>query len=63
MCPKPKLLRALILIVIGLLFLASNLGLIKGGIGAVFAIWWPLIPLAAGIGILFRNRDKDKSPP
>jgi len=49
---RPRLLPALILIAIGLLFLASNLGLIKGSIGMVFATWWPLIPLAIGIGML-----------
>jgi len=34
----PRLLPALILIAIGLLFLASNLGFIKGSIGSVFRI-------------------------
>jgi len=52
-----KLLPALILIAVGLLFLASNLGLIKGSIGSVFSTWWPVIPLAIGIGMLLgRNR-------
>jgi len=49
---RPKLSSALILIAIGLLFLASNLGFIKGSIGMVFATWWPVIPLAIGVGML-----------
>jgi len=59
-----NLVPALILIAVGVLFLAANLGLIKGGIGAVFAIWWPIVPLATGIGLLFwhdKNKDKNKS--
>jgi len=56
----PRLLPALILIVLGVLFLAVNLGFIKGSIGALFATWWPLIPLVTGIGMLFRRgRRKD----
>jgi len=49
---RPRVLPALILIAIGLLFLASNLGFIKGSIGYVFSTWWPVIPLAIGIGML-----------
>jgi len=57
-----NLVPALILIAVGVLFLAANLGLIKGGIGAVFAVWWPIVPLATGVALLFmRNKDKDKS--
>jgi len=54
---SPRIVPALILIAVGLLFLASNLGLIKGSIGSLFATWWPLIPLALGIGMLL-GRDK-----
>jgi len=44
---------ACVLIVIGLVFLAVNLGLIeKGSIRALFATWWPLIPLLLGISLL-----------
>jgi len=57
-----NLVPALILIAVGVLFLAANLGLIKGGIGAVFAIWWPIVPLATGVALLFmRSKDKDQS--
>jgi len=52
-----NLVPALILILVGMVFLAANLGLIKGGIGAFFATWWPLVPLGTGIGLLFwRNK-------
>jgi len=47
-----KLLPALVLIAIGLLFLAVNLGFIKSSIGALFATWWPIIPLVIGVGML-----------
>jgi len=49
---RANLLPALILIAVGLLFLAANLGFIKGSIGSVFATWWPVIPLAIGVGML-----------
>jgi len=52
---RHKLLPALILIAVGVLFLALNLGLIKGSIGALFATWWPLIPLITGVCILFQR--------
>jgi len=52
---RSKVLPALILIAVGVLFLALNLGLIKGSIGALFATWWPLIPLVTGICMLIRR--------
>jgi len=52
---RPRLLPALILIAVGVLFLALNLGVIKGSIGALFATWWPVIPLITGICMLIRR--------
>jgi len=54
-----NLVPALILMAVGVVFLAANLGLIKGGIGAFFTTWWPIVPLSIGIGLLF-GRDKSK---
>jgi len=54
---RAKLVPALILIAVGLLFLAANLGFIQGSVGSVFAKWWPVIPLAIGIGMLL-GRDR-----
>jgi len=48
----PRLLPALVLIATGVLFLAANLGFIKGSVGTLFTTWWPVIPLAIGIGML-----------
>jgi len=50
---RQRLLPALILMALGVLFLATNLGFFTSHIGTLFATWWPLIPLICGIGILF----------
>jgi len=50
---RQRLLPALILIIIGVLFLGTNLGFFKSSIGMLFATWWPLIPLISGVCILF----------
>jgi hypothetical protein len=51
-----------ILIVIGLMFLLSNLGLIPH-VGQLIATWWPVILIIVGVGLLIeRNairRDRD----
>ncbi len=50
---RSNLIAALILIIVGLFFLAKNLGWINGNIGAMLATWWPAILVAVGIGMLF----------
>jgi lipopolysaccharide export LptBFGC system permease protein LptF len=50
-----KGLGALVLIVLGTLFLLSNLGLIPR-LGPLFATWWPLILIAVGVSLLLRRR-------
>lgn len=47
---------ALILIVLGLFFLARNLGWIDGSLGALIATWWPAILIAVGIGMLVKRK-------
>ena len=44
----------LVLIVLGVLFLLSNLGLLPQ-LGPLFARWWPLILIAVGAGMLLRR--------
>jgi lia operon protein LiaF len=44
----------LILIVLGVLFLLSNLGLLPD-LGPLFARWWPLILIAVGALLLARR--------
>lgn len=50
---RSNLIAALILIIVGLFFLAKNLGWINGNIGTTLATWWPAILVAVGIGMLF----------
>ena len=46
---------AVILIVVGVLFLLSNLGWLPR-LGPLFAQWWPLILIAVGALLLVRRR-------
>jgi lia operon protein LiaF len=46
---------AIVLIVLGALFLLSNLGLIPR-LGPLFATWWPLILILVGVSLLWRRR-------
>lgn len=46
---------AIILIVIGVIFLLNNLGIANLNIGALVHKWWPLILIAVGVGMLFRR--------
>ena len=45
---------ALILIVLGVLFLLGNFGLIPR-LGPLLAQWWPLILIAVGASLLLRR--------
>jgi len=45
----------LVLIVIGVVFLLSNLGMLPP-LGPLFARWWPLILIAVGISLALRRR-------
>jgi hypothetical protein len=53
MQPKPRI-GALILIVLGVLFLLSNLGWIPR-LGPLFAQWWPVILIVVGVSLLVRR--------
>jgi len=53
---RAKRLSGWLLIAIGLIFLARNLGFFEGSIQALFKTWWPLIPLAVGMGALLGKR-------
>ena len=48
----------LILIVLGLFFLASNLGWTDASLGHLLAKWWPLILVAAGVTMLVDRSKK-----
>src|SRR5215470_12797650 len=45
---------AIILIVLGVLFLLSNLGMLPR-LGPLFAQWWPLILIIVGASLLMRR--------
>ena len=51
-----NLVAALVLIVLGLFFLARNLGWIDGTLWGLVATWWPVILVAVGIGMLFKRK-------
>ena len=53
---KRNLVPAIALIIIGLLFLANNLGWTNVSLGQLLATWWPAILIAVGVGMLFRRR-------
>lgn len=50
---RSNIVAALILIVVGLLFLANNLGWTNISIGRLITTWWPAILVAVGVGMLF----------
>lgn len=54
-----SLVPAIVLIVIGLLFLAQNLGWTNLSLSRLIAVWWPAILIAVGVGMLF-NRSAGK---
>ena len=50
---KPRI-GAVVLIVLGVLFLLSNLGMLPR-LGPLFAQWWPLILIAVGVYLLVQR--------
>jgi hypothetical protein len=54
---KPKLGAAYILIVLGIIFLLSNLGWLPR---SVIAKWWPLILIFVGVLLLIRRSSRKK---
>ncbi|HHW4679531.1 MAG TPA: LiaI-LiaF-like domain-containing protein [Xylella sp.] len=52
---KSNVIAALMLILVGLLFLANNLGWTQLSLGHLIATWWPALLVAMGIGMLFNK--------
>lgn len=50
---------AIVLVVIGSIFLLYNLGLLSLSVRELFRTWWPLILIAVGVSLFFR-RDRKK---
>ncbi|WP_242104264.1 DUF5668 domain-containing protein [Lysobacter sp. M2-1] len=53
---RQHLVTALILIALGILFLARNLGWTDLDPSRLLSTWWPLILIAVGVSLLFRQR-------
>ena len=53
---RQHLVTALILIALGILFLARNLGWTDLDLSRLLSTWWPLILIAVGVSLLFRQR-------
>ena len=51
---RKSIVAPLILVVLGVLFLLSNLGMLPH-LGPLFAKWWPLILVAVGASLLLRR--------
>lgn len=51
---------AIILIVLGSLFLARNLDWFDFDFSRLIGTWWPLILIAVGVSMLFKDTDASK---
>lgn len=52
---KSHVVAALLLIVVGTLFLLNNLGYTNVSLTKVLVTWWPAILVAVGLGLLFKR--------
>lgn len=53
-------LGALVLIVIGCLALAANLGLVEVDIARLLRTWWPILLILLGLGMFFAPGTDDR---
>jgi cytochrome c biogenesis protein CcdA len=49
---------AIVLVVVGALFLLTNLGVLNINLGEILRVWWPLILIIVGLSLFFTPRDK-----
>ncbi|UNK50225.1 DUF5668 domain-containing protein [Lysobacter sp. S4-A87] len=52
---KSNVVGALVLVVIGTLFLLNNLGYTDMSLGRMLMTWWPAILIVVGLGMLFKR--------
>lgn len=60
-CKRPmsrNLLPAILLIVVGTIFLLNNLGYTSVSLGRLISTWWPAILIVVGISLLFGSRQR-----
>jgi hypothetical protein len=53
---KGNVVAALVLIVVGTLFLLNNLGFTNLSLGRLITTWWPAILVIVGLGLLFSRK-------
>jgi cell wall-active antibiotic response 4TMS protein YvqF len=53
---KGNIVAALVLIIVGTLFLLRNLGFNVPGLGNLISTWWPAILIVVGLGLLFNRK-------
>jgi cytochrome c biogenesis protein CcdA len=52
---KRNFVPAVVLIILGVLFLLNNLGVTQISLGALISKWWPAILILVGISMLLRS--------
>ena len=52
---------AIVLMIVGVIFLLNNLNLIEINVFQLLRVWWPLILILLGIGMFF-TKDSDGKP-
>lgn len=53
---KGNVVAALVLIIVGTLFLLNNLGFTNLSLGRLISTWWPAILVVVGLGLLFSRK-------
>lgn len=53
---KGTVIAALVLIVVGTLFLLNNLGFTNLSLSRLISTWWPAILIVVGVGLLFGRK-------
>lgn len=51
---------AIVLVVLGVFFLLTNLGLISISLRELLRVWWPVVLIAVGLALFFTPGDKKK---
>ncbi len=54
---RRHLIPALVLIVLGTLFLLDNLGFSTFDVGHLISTWWPALLILAGVNLLLKRMD------
>ena len=55
-----RTIAAIVLVVLGVFFLLTNLGLISISLRELLRVWWPVALIAVGLALFFTPGDKKK---